>query len=132
MRRRLFTLDEANHLLPWLRERLAELDKLREALAQAQEQIGEVHRKSRTNGAVSNEQNAKLTQRTSESAERQANAVIEAIMQQGIILRDPTRGLVDFPSVRYGREVYLCWLRDESGISHWHDIDTGFAGRQPL
>lgn len=49
-----------------------------------------------------------------------------------ILLRDPERGLVDFPSLRDGEEVYLCWLVDEDEISWWHHSDAGFAGRQPL
>jgi hypothetical protein len=48
------------------------------------------------------------------------------------VLRDLDRGLVDFPSVREGREVYLCWTEDEQEIGYWHDLEDGFAGRQPL
>jgi hypothetical protein len=49
-----------------------------------------------------------------------------------IVVRDVDRGLVDFPSMRDGEEVYLCWLIDELEIGFWHDPDAGFAGRQPL
>jgi hypothetical protein len=49
-----------------------------------------------------------------------------------IVLRDLDRGLIDFPAIRDGEEVYLCWLLDEDEISFWHDPDAGFAGRQPL
>jgi hypothetical protein len=49
-----------------------------------------------------------------------------------IVLRDVDRGLVDFPSLRDGEEVYLCWLVDESEIGFWHEPEAGFAGRQPL
>jgi hypothetical protein len=132
MRRRLFTLEEANRLLPWLREKLAELDQYHEALTRTQAHLAEVHRKSRTNGAASNQQNARLAHQHMESADRRANAIIEAIAEQGIILRDAVRGLVDFPSLRDGREVYLCWLRGEQSIGHWHEVDAGFAGRRPL
>ena len=41
-------------------------------------------------------------------------------------------GLVDFPSLREGREVYLCWREGEDQIDFWHEVDAGFAGRQPL
>jgi len=50
----------------------------------------------------------------------------------GIELKDPELGLVDFRSIREGREVYLCWQLGEEHLSFWHEIDTGFAGRQPL
>jgi hypothetical protein len=49
-----------------------------------------------------------------------------------IVVRDLERGLVDFPAVRDGDEIYLCWLLDEPAISHWHSIEAGFAGRRPL
>jgi hypothetical protein len=49
-----------------------------------------------------------------------------------VVLRDVDRGLVDFPSLRDGEEVYLCWLVDEGEIGYWHVPEAGFAGRQPL
>jgi hypothetical protein len=49
-----------------------------------------------------------------------------------IVVRDVERGLVDFPALRDGDEVYLCWLVDEPEVGHWHGIDSGFAGRRPL
>lgn len=50
-----------------------------------------------------------------------------------IVLRDVDRGLIDFPALRDGHEVYLCWLLDEEeSIGFWHEPDAGFAGRRPL
>lgn len=50
-----------------------------------------------------------------------------------VVLRDLDRGLVDFPSLRDGEEIYLCWVEaEEDRIEHWHDLDSGFAGREPL
>jgi hypothetical protein len=48
------------------------------------------------------------------------------------VVRDLERGLVDFPAVIDGREVYLCWLVDEPQVTHWHGVESGFAGRRPL
>jgi Uncharacterized conserved protein (DUF2203) len=59
----------------------------------------------------------------------------EAMMElneRDIVLRDLDRGLVDFPALREGREVYLCWEEGEAGIGFWHEPGAGFAGRQPL
>jgi hypothetical protein len=56
----------------------------------------------------------------------------EQLERLDIVVRDLERGLVDFPAVIDGREVYLCWLLDEPTITHWHAIESGFAGRQPL
>jgi hypothetical protein len=49
-----------------------------------------------------------------------------------VVLRDADKGLVDFPSIRDGDEVYLCWLADEPRIGWWHEPEAGFGGRQPL
>jgi|SRR5271167_3228212 len=49
-----------------------------------------------------------------------------------VVVRDVERGLIDFPAIRDGREVYLCWLIDEDEIGYWHPLDHGFGGRQPL
>ncbi len=49
-----------------------------------------------------------------------------------IQLKDVERGLIDFPSLREGREVFLCWELDEEDIEHWHELDSGFAGREPI
>lgn len=52
--------------------------------------------------------------------------------ERGIVLRDLDRGLIDFPAIRDEREVYLCWIEGEPDIEYWHDLDAGYAGRQPL
>ena len=49
-----------------------------------------------------------------------------------IVVRDLERGLVDFPAMIDGREVYLCWLLEEPSVDHWHGLESGFAGRRPL
>jgi hypothetical protein len=50
----------------------------------------------------------------------------------GVQIKDFDRGLVDFPHLRDGREVFLCWELDEDDIAFWHDIDGGYAGRERL
>jgi Uncharacterized conserved protein (DUF2203) len=49
-----------------------------------------------------------------------------------VVLRDVDRGLIDFPALRDGEEIYLCWLLDEDEIRFWHEPDAGFAGRRAL
>ena len=56
----------------------------------------------------------------------------EQLERLDIVVRDLERGLVDFPALMDGREVYLCWLLDEPQVTHWHGIESGFAGRRPL
>lgn len=56
-----------------------------------------------------------------------------ALQTLEVVLRDLDRGLVDFPAIVDGEEVYLCWVEsEEDGIEYWHDLDSGYAGRQPL
>jgi hypothetical protein len=57
---------------------------------------------------------------------------IAELQAADIVVRDVIRGLVDFPAVRDGEEIYLCWLVDEAEIEHWHELDAGFAGRRRL
>ncbi len=50
----------------------------------------------------------------------------------GVELKDPLQGLLDFRAVRGGAEVFLCWELDEERVGHWHELDAGYAGRQPI
>ena len=58
--------------------------------------------------------------------------LIQQIKEMGVLLKDVDKGLCDFPYMRQGRVVYLCWQLGEEAIEYWHDIETGFAGREPL
>ena len=57
---------------------------------------------------------------------------LHQIKDMGVVVKDVERGLCDFPYMRHGRVVYLCWHRGESAIGFWHDIETGFASREPV
>jgi hypothetical protein len=57
---------------------------------------------------------------------------IEQIQEIGCVLKDLDEGLVDFPALLHGNEVYLCWKLGEERIGYWHGLDEGFAGRKPL
>jgi hypothetical protein len=57
--------------------------------------------------------------------------LLGALQEAGIVIRDIDRGLVDFPALLDGREVYLCWQLGEDGVDHWHDLEAGYGGRQP-
>jgi hypothetical protein len=133
MQGRYFTLEQALALLPRLTELLTALQAARRAL-QAQEQslTERFARRVRGNGHVHGGE--ELAQQQAELA-----AGVEALKDQvadiealGCVLKDLDTGLVDFPALREGREVYLCWRLGEPTIAWWHDLDTGFAGRQPL
>jgi hypothetical protein len=63
---------------------------------------------------------------------RQLQEYVDELRQLGVEPKSATQGLVDFPSILDGRLVYLCWKLGESEVSHWHELEAGFAGRQPL
>jgi hypothetical protein len=54
------------------------------------------------------------------------------LRRREVVLRDLQRGLVDFPAMRDGHEVYLCWEEGEDEIGYWHDLEAGYGGRRPL
>ena len=74
--------------------------------------------------------NRKKSQR--EKLTEELTQTIDQIQQTGCVIKDLEMGLVDFPSLRGGEEVYLCWKIGEEHIGYWHGIEEGFAGRKPL
>lgn len=128
----LFTLEEAEALLPELREELAamqackrEIDGLRGTLSQAAQS-------ATGNGHVKDEEALAATRRRAEAFVDELNERLARINALGVELKSVDEGLLDFPSERDGRTVYLCWRLGEEGIGWWHELDAGFAGRQAL
>ena len=132
MERRHFTLEAANAMLPWLRETMEGMMPVREELANRQEELLLLLRVRRGNGASSKEQEAVDLQRTVDRLTQQLQTQLLEVAQRGIVVRDLSQWLVDFPSYREGREVFLCWVRGEDQIGFWHETNTGFSNRQPL
>ena len=119
-------MDEANALIPWLAETFRNLELLRQEYVVIQENLAELRGPSVSSGI------ADWLKARAEQLTRQIREGVEEILDQGIIVRDVSRGLVDFPSQRDGREVYLCWIGGETRIDHWHETDQGFSHRLPL
>jgi hypothetical protein len=124
MAERLFSREEATLLLPQLRRLL---ERAREVSAT----LGDRARVSRLRTATTgNGGGAAARDMMAEGDE--LSRVIAEITRLGVVVRDPATGLVDFPAERDGRPVYLCWRLGEDEVGHWHDRDSGFAGRRPL
>lgn len=129
---RYFTLEEATALLPTLRPILERVIGLRARLERTERDLVSLHWKARTNGHAEYQGSFGEGQSTRASLNAEINAELVKIHELGVELKDPALGLLDFPSMRDGRVVYLCWRLGETEIGYWHEVDTGFAGRQPL
>jgi hypothetical protein len=122
-----YTLDQANAMRAWVAERVGWIRDARAQLVamggRAQEAIEELDPEA--GGSYPGRDVARALVELS-----RAVGELEAV---DIVLRDVDQGLVDFPAVRDGEEVYLCWLLDEEDdIRFWHEPEAGFAGRKPL
>ncbi len=133
MPKRLFTLEEANRLIPWLERTFERLRSSRERLEDTKERLTEIQRElQRLNGTFSRYEEINSMQAELENMDKELNDIVESIIAEGIIIRDVPRGLVDFLHLRNDQEVYLCWISGEERISYWHETDRGFDHRQPL
>jgi hypothetical protein len=125
MDERIFTLSEAQSLLPRLRSLLADIG-------------GEWNHVRTLNPEVQRARDNAQFDGYSKSGVKYVESVshlmflIHQIKDMGVLLKDADKGLCDFPYIRRGRVVYLCWQLGEDRIQYWHDIETGFAGREPL
>lgn len=128
---RLFTVEEAETLLPELTEILLELRERSRELERIRKDLSATARRARGNGHVA-EGAAGGSRRRAEELVAEINRLHARILALGCELKGIEEGLIDFPAEREGRTVYLCWRLGEPGISWWHELDAGFAGRQPL
>jgi hypothetical protein len=119
-----YTLDQANAALPWVSERLERLRAARDGFADedAREALTEA-----TPGNGGGEPGKVVSEAFVDL--RAAATELDAI---DVLVRDIDRGLVDFPALRDGQEIYLCWEEGEAEIAYWHPLDSGFGGRQAL
>ncbi len=122
--RRHYTVEQANAALPWVQERLA---RLRAGHAQLSD---EEAREALDQSAPGNGGGA--PGRVVSDGFLAVRAAMLELQAVDVVVRDVERGLVDFPALRDGEEVYLCWLEGEAEVAHWHPRDAGFAGRRPL
>jgi len=119
-----YTLEEANAALPRVVELL-------EALRSASARLGDRAAREALSGATPGNGGGDAGRTVSEGFMAMREALLE-LRERQVVLRDLHRGLVDFPAIRGGHEVYLCWEEGEGEIGWWHPPDTGFAGRRPL
>lgn len=123
--KRYFTVAEANELIPQLRKLMLKLHAL---LSRVREEYGfeaeRVFFASLSNGHKAAPQPSPLA--------GSIHKTIDALHAYGVLLKDVDRGLIDFPHIRDGRQVFLCWELGEERIEFWHEIEEGYAGRKRL
>jgi hypothetical protein len=128
---RVFTLDEATALLPRLREILLGMQETQASVDRLQTELAGLAQAASGNGHLLLAQMERKRREAQTLSERQ-NKSQEEINEIGCEMKGLEEGLIDFPSDRDGRTVYLCWKLGEERIEWWHELDTGFSGRQPL
>ncbi len=126
-----FTREEAEALLPAVTLILRRIQDEREKMSLVEGELEVLQIQSMGNGHHLQGRIQRLQQSIVEAVQALRNA-IEELQEIGCELKDPDTGLIDFLGLRDGREIYLCWQLGEDRIRFWHDLDTGFAGRQPL
>ena len=119
-----YTRDEARVLLPQIRGWIAELNRFRADLDRYDKRLSGMNAEGRDTGgeAVNNWIRALAGMQQ----------ILGAFQQRQIFIKDVTRGLVDFPAILAGKEVFLCWEADEDDIEFWHDLESGYGDREKL
>ncbi len=122
---KLFTVEEANALLPKLKELLDDVAVHRNAMREKAPHLKPILEAFSSNGGgrVGSEYGVEAYN---------LYLAIERIRELGVLLKDLDSGLLDFPHERDGRVVFLCWHPPEERIGYWHEIQAGYQGRQPL
>jgi hypothetical protein len=127
-----FTPEEANAALEQVRPLVEQLVEGRQEHGAAVERQEELERKIRGNGGgIPPAELASATAEVDALARRLAR-LVDKIADHGAQVKDLDSGLIDFPALRRGETVLLCWQLGEDEIAWWHRIDDGFAGRRPL
>jgi hypothetical protein len=119
-----YTRDEANALLPQIRKWLTRLNQLREDLQRCEKRLSGLTEQGNDIGGE--------TVNNWIRALADMQELLAEFQRREIFIKDLERGLLDFPALIGGREVFLCWESDEEAVEFWHDLKTGFGGRERL
>jgi hypothetical protein len=125
---RLYTLAEAEALLP----RVVPIRDARQEMTRGEAEVDQLLGPTRSNGHGVSGEKVEAARNATMRAMAELRAKAAELDELGVELKDPDTGLIDFRARRQGRIVYLCWRLGEERIEWWHELDTGFAGRQRL
>lgn len=128
-----FTLTEARTLLPSVGRLIRESVHSKGRYQEADTYMQELSQRILMMGGISVDTAAAEGWKTQRDTSGQAlKQALEKIEEIGVVVKDLDVGLVDFPTLYRGEEVYLCWRMDEADIEHWHGVHEGFAGRKDI
>jgi len=120
-----FTVEQANAALEIIRPLVEQILEIRQAILARQPQVWPVLQNALGNGG---NKDASLVAEEFGRLQR----LVQQVQDSGAVLKDINLGLVDFPALRDGRQVYLCWQYGEERVQYWHEVDAGYAGRQKI
>lgn len=126
-----YTVEQANAKLPEVRRLLEEMQAQSRQLAALQGRLDMLRKKAQSNGHHNPGEDLLVAQ-ASEGVQDALRASIQKLADWNIELKDLERGLIDFPALREGRVVFLCWEFGEPEVAFWHETTSGYAGRRPL
>jgi hypothetical protein len=131
---RLFSVVEANNLIPFLERALSELSALRSELRTLRKDIEVLDLIAASAGGTSNPDAAELREKRKRfrSIASEIEKLNDGLEEAGCVVKHPDEGLVDFFHLREGRLVFLCWKAGENEVRYWHTLTGGYAGRQPI
>lgn len=126
---RTFSVEQANRMLPLVRRIVEDIVS---HYADWQRVVGEFEVASAQAPATVARERAFELQRDAERLAGDIEHFVKELKDLGVEFKGFDLGLVDFPSERDGRPVLLCWKLNEPAVTHWHEVEAGFTGRQPL
>jgi hypothetical protein len=130
--KKFFTVTEANNALPLIRAIVRDITELAENLRDRHERLNRLKPGDRFRLSDAHEEELRQVQVELERGQEKMDEYVRELSQLGVELKDYFTGLIDFPSLRNGRPIYLCWRLGEAEVAHWHELEAGFAGRQKL
>lgn len=125
MQAKYYTLEQAKAALPQVKALMGRVQEARSEIMRLRPDVWPVLQKAATNGG-----NAAAGEVYTHFHKLESG--VKGILEMGILVKDIDMGLIDFLSIRNGREVYLCWKHGEDELAYWHDVNAGYGGRQPI
>lgn len=128
-----FTIQEAERLLPEIKSTMKLAVELRTAFQDAEVQFhSATQRIAMAGGSLVNRESLLALRSRRDATAQRLKEAIEEVQQRGCLVKDLDMGLLDFPTLFRGVEVYLCWKLGEDGIHFWHGVEEGYRGRKPI